>query len=84
METKNAISMTINQNNLRFIEKIAVQKKQSKSEIVDNILNVYRKHKLKNDIMEGFKSQTKEDFSNAMSDFEDYLDIIERYENSPI
>lgn len=78
METKNAISMTIKQNNLKFIEKISKQSKKSKSEIVDNILNTYRKYKLKKEIEEGFKNQTKEDLMDAMSDFQDYLNIIEQ------
>lgn len=78
METKNAISMTLKQNNLKFIEKVAKQEKKSKSEIVDSIVNAYRKYKLKKDIIAGFKSQTKEDVMDAMSDFDDYLDIIDR------
>lgn len=79
METKNAISMTLKQNNLKFIEQIAKQEKKSKSEIVDNILNAYRKYKLKKAIITGFKSQTKEDVLDVMSDFEDYLSIVDRY-----
>lgn len=78
METKNAISMTLKQHNLKFIEKVAKQEKKSKSEIVDSIVNAYRKYKLKKDIIAGFKSQTKEDVMDAMSDFDDYLDIIDR------
>ncbi len=79
METKNAISMTLKQNNLKFVEQVAKQEKKSKSEIVDNILNAYRKYKLKKDIIEGFKSQTKEDVIDVMSDFDDYLSIIDQY-----
>ncbi|MFC1613461.1 hypothetical protein ACFL23_03970 [Patescibacteria group bacterium] len=78
MENKNAISMTIRQTNLKFVEKIAKQKKISRSEMVDNLLNIYRKYKLKKDIVAGFKSQTKEDAIDSMSDFGDYLDIIDR------
>ncbi len=79
METKNAISMTLKQNNLKFVEQVAKQEKKSKSEIVDNILNAYRKYKLKKDIIEGFKSQTKEEVIDVMSDFDDYLSIIDQY-----
>ena len=78
MRVKNAVSVTLNQNNLQFVEKIAKQEKKSKSEIVDRVLSMYRKFKLKKDVIAGFKSQTKADVQDAMSDFNNYLSIIER------
>ncbi len=76
MGLKSAVSVTLRQNNLQFIDKISKQKKKSKSEIVDCILDMYRKFMLKKDIMAGFKEQTKEDAAEAMSDFGDYLKIV--------
>ena len=76
MNTKSAVSVTLNQNNLQFIEKIAKKEKKSKSEIIDYALGIYRKFRLKNDIITGFKSQTKEDTADAMSDFSDYLKLV--------
>jgi len=38
---------------------------------------MYKKYKLQSDIIAGFQSQTKEDVKDAMSDFDDYLDLIE-------
>jgi len=77
MRVKNAVSVTLDQNNLQFVEKIAKQEKKSKSEIVDYILSVYRKFRLKKEVIAGFKSQTKTDVKDAMSDFNDYLNIVE-------
>ena len=37
--------------------------------------NTYRKLRLKNDIIAGFKNQTEEDTLDAMSDFNDYLEL---------
>ena len=78
MHTKTAISLTLNQNNLQFVEKIAKKEKKSKSEIIDYALKIYRKFKLRNDIIVGFKNQTQEDVLDAMSDFGDYLKVIEK------
>ena len=75
MSTKIAVSVTLNQNNLQFVEKIAKKEKKSKSEIIDYALEIYRKFRLKSDIMAGFKNQTEEDAADAMSDFSDYLKI---------
>ncbi len=75
MSTKIAVSVTLNQNNLQFVEKIAKKEKKSKSEIIDYALEIYRKFRLKSDIMAGFKNQTEEDAADAMSDFSDYLKL---------
>lgn len=78
MNTKTAVSVTLNQINLQFVEKTAKKEKKSKSEIVDYALEMYRKFRLRNDIIAGFKSQTKEDVSDAMSDFRDYLSLSDK------
>ncbi|MCK5319960.1 hypothetical protein KAJ61_01060 [Candidatus Parcubacteria bacterium] len=78
MNTKTAVSVTLNQINLQFVENIAKKEKKSKSEIVDYALEMYRKFKLRSDIIAGFKSQTEEDVSGAMSDFKDYLNLANK------
>jgi len=78
MNTKQATSMTLNKANLEFINDIAKKEKKTKSEIVDRVLDAYRKYKLKNNISAGFKEQTKEDINETMSDFGDYLKMVDR------
>ena len=78
MNTKTAVSITLDQINLQFVAKIAKEEKKSKSDIVDYALKAYRKFRLKNDIIAGFKKQTKKDVSDAMSDFGDYLNLVEK------
>ena len=76
MSTKIAVSITLNQDNLQFVEKIAKKEKKSKSEIIDYALETYKKFRLKSDIIAGFKNQTEEDTADAMSDFSDYLKLV--------
>ncbi|MEA2064756.1 MAG: hypothetical protein U9O66_00470 [Patescibacteria group bacterium] len=78
MNTKTAISLTLNRDNLQFIKKISKREEKSKSEIVDYALEIYRKFRLRNDIIAGFKNQTEEDVLDVMSDFKDYLNLIEK------
>ena len=78
MSMKTAVSVTLNQTNLQFVEKIAKEEKKSKSEIIDYALKAYRKFRLRNDIIAGFKNQTEEDVSDTMSDFRDYLNLVEK------
>ena len=78
MNTKKAVSVTLNQTNIQFVENIAKKEKKSKSEIVDSALEIYRKFRLRNNIIAGFKNQTDEDVSDVMSDFSDYLNLADK------
>jgi len=78
MAIKNATSFTLRKDNLRFLDTIAKAKDKSRSDIVDSILGAYRKFRLKKEIMAGFGKQSHEDISDAMSDFRDYLTIIDK------
>ncbi|MCG2701138.1 hypothetical protein L6267_03170 [Candidatus Parcubacteria bacterium] len=78
MNTKTAVSVTLNQANIQFVEKIAKKEKKSRSEIIDYALEVYRKFRLRNDVIAGFKDQTEEDVLDAMSDFRDYFNLVGR------
>jgi len=77
MNLKQGISLTINKTNLRFINDYAKKQKMTKSEIVDQLIEMYRKHKLKSGIIAGFKNQNKKELTEAMSDFSDYLKITD-------
>ncbi len=77
MNLKQGISLTINKTNLQFINDYAKKQKMTRSEIVDQVIEMYRKYKLKNSIIAGFKSQSKEDINDTMSDFSDYLKIVD-------
>ena len=78
MNTKTAVSLTLNKHNLQFIEKVAKEEKKSKSEVIDYALKTYRKFRLRSDIIAGFKKQTENDTLDAMSDFEGYLKLVEK------
>ena len=77
MNLKQGISLTINKTNLQFINDYAKKQKMTRSEIVDQVIEMYRKYKLKSSIIAGFKSQSKEDLNEITSDFSDYLKIID-------
>ena len=78
MSTKTAISITINQSNDLFLKSLTENIKTSKSEIINNIIDQYRKFRLKKELIQGFKSHTAEDVQDAMVDFDDYLENIDK------
>ncbi|MFH1412629.1 MAG: hypothetical protein ABIG10_01195, partial [bacterium] len=73
-----ALSITIDKNNFKFLDNISKNEKKPRSEVIDDILSKYRKFILRKEIEAGFKAQTKEDLENSMSDFSDYLALIEK------
>ncbi len=75
---KTATSVTIEQDTLQFIDKIAKKQSRTKSDIIDSVLNQYRKFLLKKELIEGAMSQTKEDVNEVMSDFGDYLTMLDK------
>jgi len=44
---------------------------------IANRSNIYRKYQLKSQIQRGFQNQSKDDLREAMSDFADYLTIVD-------
>ncbi len=48
------------------------------SSIIDSALDLYRKYKLKKELMEEAAMETEDDIKEAMSDFGDYQNIIDR------
>ncbi len=73
---KKSISLTITDTNVDFVNNLSDDLNRNRSEVIDDILSKYRKFKLKKDIENGFKSQSKQDIDESMSDFDDYLKII--------
>jgi len=78
---KTATSLSLNNKNVNFLNKISKQTKRTKSDFVDGLIDSYRKFYLKKEIQEGFKAQTQEDVDFAELGFGDYLKIIENAEN---
>ncbi len=72
------LSVRIRFVNAQFIKKLSEISKTPVSQIADEAINLYRKFKLKKELQEGFSSQTEEDRKEAMSDFNDYLSIVDR------
>jgi len=73
-------SLILTDSNARFVDLEAKNKAMTKTRIINHAIDLYRKYKLKKDMIEGFKSQTAEDVAEAMSDFEDYLRIVDSEE----
>ena len=75
---KTAISITLEDYNLFFLDQLASHNTRPKSEIINSIINQYRKFNLKKNISAGFKAQIKEDMIDTMSDFDDYLKLVDK------
>ena len=73
-------SIILNANNQAFVTQQSKQNAITKTKIINQALDLYRKYTLKKDLVKGFSQQTNEDVTEAMSDFEDYLKIIESNE----
>lgn len=80
---KRPISARVNGLNVLFLEQLAERRHTTVSEQLEKAINWYRKFILWQDFQEGFSEQTQEDVRDAMSDFEDYLSMIQHEENSP-
>lgn len=71
------LSLSLSPEILQFVENLSAEEKTSKSSVVTHALDLYRKFRLKKELREAAKAQTKEDVEEAMSDFEDYLKIVD-------
>ncbi|MFP4514950.1 MAG: hypothetical protein ACLFNO_03045 [Parcubacteria group bacterium] len=74
------LSITINKNNFEFLENISKKKKKNRSEVIDSILNEYKKYLLKKEVEAGFSAQNQEDLDLSNSDFSNYLELIKENE----
>ena len=76
--TKKAlISLRLKNENVEFIRSISSNLKISHSSLVDEALDNYRKYVLRKELREGFSEQDDQDIKDSMSDFQDYLSIID-------
>lgn len=78
MSTKTALSVTIQNHNLGFLEKLVKEKSTTKSGMIDAMLDWWRKYYLKKDLIECFKNQTEEDVEEAMADLDEYLSNLDK------
>ncbi|GEM_PF-5979479 len=72
------LSVRIRFSNAQFIKELSATLKVPVSQLADEAINLYRKYRLKKELQEAFSSQTDEDAKEAMSDFNDYLTIVDR------
>ncbi len=70
-------SLVLTAFNQQFVMSRVQQTGMTKTKIINHALDLYRKHLLQKDLVEGFSEQTDEDVAEAMSDFEDYLKIVD-------
>lgn len=74
------VSLNLTQPNAQFVETEVRNRQLTKTRIINQALDMYRKYQLRKDLIEGFSAQTDEDVAEAMSDFEDYLRIVDSEE----
>ena len=70
-------SLILSEPNARFVSSEAEKRAMTKTRIINHALDLYRKYELQRELIEGFSSQTEEDLVEAMSDFDDYLRIVD-------
>ena len=70
-------SLVLTESNAQFVMSEARRNAMTKTRIINQALDMYRKYKLRKDLIEGFSSQTKEDVAEAMENFDDYLRIVD-------
>lgn len=73
-------SIILNANNQAFVNQHTRQHSTTKTKVINQAIDFYRKHLIKKNLMECFSQQTDEDVAEAMSDFGDYLSIIDSNE----
>lgn len=76
---KGSLSVMVKNNNISFVRESSDIEKVSISCVVDCALDLYRKYKIKKELMEEASLETEEDVKEANSDFDDYLNIVDNY-----
>ena len=71
--SKQVTSFAITSENNIFLKKYAT----NKSAFINKALETYKKYILLKELKKGFTSQTEEDVIDSMSDFENYLSIVD-------
>jgi hypothetical protein len=70
-------SFILNKQNHQFLSSYTKSHSLSKSKAINHALDMLRKYVLQKEMREGFSKQSDEDVAGAMSDFADYIKIIE-------
>lgn len=70
-------SLILSEPNAQFVSLEAKKTATTKTRIINQALDLYRKYQLKKDMVEYFKNQTDEDVAEAMENFDDYLRIVD-------
>lgn len=77
MSSRKILTISLSLENIQFLDSMATEHGAGKSSIVEKALDYYRRYTLKKGLIEGFSVQDKEDKNSAMSDFADYLTILD-------
>lgn len=70
-------SFILNKQNHNFLMGYVKKNSITKTQVINYALDLFRKYNLKKELIEGFSQKTQEDVDEAMSDFEDYLSIVD-------
>lgn len=70
-------SFILDRQNYQFLSTYTKKQSLSKSRAINYAIDMYRKYILQKEMREGFSKQDTEDLHDAMSDFSDYIKIIE-------
>lgn len=73
-------SLVLTEPNAQFVMAEAKRRSLTKTRIINQALDLYRKYRLKKDLVDYFKSQTAGDLAEAMENFDDYLRIVDSEE----
>jgi hypothetical protein len=76
---KSALSIRLKNENINFLKTTSKEENLAVSWIIDASLDLYRKYKIKKDLMEEADLETEEDRKEANSDIIDYIKIIDKY-----
>ena len=74
------VSLILTTPNAQFVDTEVRNKHLTKTRVVNQALDLYRKYMLRKDLVEYFESQTDEDVAEAMENFDDYLRIVDAEE----
>ncbi len=70
-------SIILNNQNQQFLSYFIDINSTTKTNVINNALDLFRKYNLQKELIVGFSKKTNKDVSDAMSDFEDYLSIVD-------
>ena len=75
------VSFIMTKQNAAFMQRYIQTARISKTQAMNIALDLFRKAKLRAELREGFAKETEADVAEVMSDFADYLSLIEHSEH---